>query len=255
MAYVVRLEIFEGPLDLLMHLIEKNQVDIYDIPIAQITAQYLEYLETLEKLDLEVASEFLVMAARLLAIKAAMLLPRPTRPEGEAGEEMEEEDPRQELVRRLLEYKKFKEAAHYLQRLHREEERYWARSNSREMYEPFFQEENPLAGVSLFSLVDALRQVLQRIVDEGRTEEEITLVRDEVTVRDKMREIMARLFLRPEGLCFTDLFGGQTRRSEVVVTFLALLELIKMGRVRAYQEGIFAPIILYARMEKVRREG
>lgn len=254
MAYVVRLEIFEGPLDLLMHLIEKNQVDIYDIPIAQITAQYLEYLETLEKLDLEVASEFLVMAARLLAIKAAMLLPRPNRPEEEAREEMEEEDPRQELVQRLLEYKKFKEAAHYLQRLQREEERYWARSNNREMYEPFFQEENLLAGVTLFSLVDALRQVLQRIVDEGGAEEGITLVRDEVTVRDKMREIMARLFLKPEGLPFTDLFAGQTKRSEVVVTFLALLELIKMGRVRAYQEGIFAPIILYARMEK-EREG
>lgn len=143
MAYQIKLEVFEGPFDLLFHLLEKNEVDIYDIPIAKITEQYLGYITAIQILDLEVASEFLVMAANLLAIKARMLLPKPPVEDEEA---LEEYDPRDELVEKLLEYKKFKVMADFFQEKETLMNRVYTRQNEEEMFYHLFREENPLRG-------------------------------------------------------------------------------------------------------------
>ena len=241
MAYQIKLEIFEGPFDLLFHLIDKNEVDIYDIPIAQITEQYLEYVAVMQMLDLEVASEFLVMAASLLAIKAKMLLPK-TPVEDELTEV--EYDPRDELVEKLLEYKKFKVMAEYFQEQEIFMNRVYTRPNEEEMFYHLFKEENPLEGISMSSLLEALTEVLERAVDRELTGE---IPRDEVTTREKMKEIMHRLFFHDRGITFNDLFHSNVTRVEVIVTFLALLELIKLGKIRAYQSKAFGEIMIYSR--------
>ncbi len=242
MAYQIKIGVFEGPFDLLFHLIEKNEIDIYDIPVAEITAQYLDYLATMEMLDLEVASEFLVMAATLLAIKAAMLLPRPA---AAGPAEVEEDyDPRQELVEKLLEYKKFKDAAGYLQQRETLMGQVYTRPNTEEMFSSLFREENPLEGISLFSLLDALQEALERSAGQEVSGE---IPRDKVTVRGQMKEIMRRLAWPDRGVAFRDLFRPQATKTEVVVTFLALLELIRLGRLRACQARAFGEIIIYRR--------
>jgi len=241
LAYQIKLEVFEGPFDLLFHLLEKNEVDIYDIPIAKITAQYLEYITAMQMLDLEVASEFLVMAANLLAIKARMLLPKPPVEDQEA---LEEYDPRDELVEKLLEYKKFKVMADFFQEKETLMNRVYTRPNEEEMFYHLFREENPLEGINMSTLLEALKEVLERTVDRELTGE---IPRDEVTTRDKMKEIMRRLFFHNRGIAFKDLFHPRVTRVEVIVTFLALLELIKLGRIRAYQSRAFGEIMIYSR--------
>ena len=165
MAYQIRLEGFEGPFDLLFHLIEKNEVDIYDIPIAKITEQYIEYIEAMQMFDLDVASEFLVMAANLLSIKARMLLPKPPPEEQDPDTDAEDYDPRDELVEKLLEYKKYKLAAGYLQEKETYMGKVYTRPNEPEMFAHLFREENPLQGVSMDSIMEALQEVLRRAVD------------------------------------------------------------------------------------------
>ncbi|HEX3030807.1 MAG TPA: segregation/condensation protein A [Bacillota bacterium] len=244
MAYQIRLEAFEGPFDLLFHLIEKNEIDIYDIPIAEVTEQYLEYLDQMQKLDLDIASEFLVMAATLLSIKARMLLPKPPReePEGEEGV-----DPRDELVERLLEYKKFKEVAEFLKEKETFQGKVYTRSNDEEMYASLFSPDNPLEGIDLKDLLGALQEVLNR-VEEDLTPAEIP--REEFSIRDKMREIARRLVFNPNGIPFSQLFARKhITRVEVVVTFLALLELIKLKKVAIHQSRVFGDITVYGRRE------
>ncbi len=243
MSYQIKIPVFEGPFDLLFHLLEKNEVDIYDIPIALITEQYVEYISQMQMLDLEVASEFLVMAARLLNIKARMLLPKPVIQNEDVNEE-EEVDPRDELVEKLLEYKKFKQVADYLKVREEEQEKVYTRANEEEMFLHLFSEENPLEGITLTSLLDALKEVILRVDTEEVTGE---IARDEVSIRDKMTEIRRRLIFSTNGITFKDLFLGQASKVEVIVTFLALLELIKLKRIKVSQRRVFGEIMIFGR--------
>ena len=233
-AVTVRLARFEGPLDLLLHLIKRDEIDIYDIPIYRITQQYLAYIELMQSLDLEIAGEFLVMAATLMRIKAKMLLPLPA-----VGEEEDEGDPREELVQRLVEYRQFKEAAGTLKE--REGER-------RLLYErgmlPGEDEAGPLplAPVSLFDLLDALNRVMARVPEPAVYE-----VKSETwSVEEKMSAIATAVAERGS-VSFIELLAGCQVRGEMVVTFIALLELVKLGQVGVAQASAFGDILLVAR--------
>jgi segregation and condensation protein A len=228
-AIRVQLPAFDGPLDLLLHLIQQNEIEITDIPISKITRQYLEMLDLLRELDLEVAGEFLVMAATLMRIKSRMLLPP-------IIEETEEEDPREGLVRQLLEYRRFKEAARDLERLEAERRLLFDRGAPAQLEDP---EASELLPVSLFRLLDALKGALARQVPPAvhtihaepmRLEEAMSLLRE--TLRSRGRLLFA------ESL---DLF---VTRIEKITAFLGLLELLKLGSVRAAQGEQFGPIYL-----------
>jgi segregation and condensation protein A len=229
----VQLEIFEGPLDLLLHLIKKNEVSITDIPIATITEQYLATLELMQSLNLDVAGEFLVMAATLIHIKSRMLLP--------AGDDEPDEDegtdPRDELVRRLLEYQRFKEAADQLERREILSRDVFVRAAAP-------AEENPPAAfreVSVFELLAALGRVLNRLPKDDV--HEVTL--EKITVREKMTLLLDTL--RSNGqVLFESLFSKVKSRMEVVVTFLAMLELVKNRAVRIFQGEATGPIMIEA---------
>lgn len=233
LPYQVRIENFEGPLDLLLHLIKKNEINIYDIPVAMIAQQYLEYLEAMEELNLNVAGDFLVMAATLLQIKSKMLLPV----DETADDDEEGPDPREELVRRLLEYKAFKEAARQLD----DQEKMWREIFWREQA-PLVEEveeELPLENVSLFDLVDALKEVLER----NPSSRLIEIVPDNLTVRERMNLILETLEGK-DTVSFATLFGGSSHRMVVVVTFLALLELMRLRIARVFQAETFGPILV-----------
>lgn len=220
----VKLEIFEGPLDLLLHLIRENKVDITDIPVAVITEQYLGYLELMKTLDLDVAGEFLLMAATLMHIKSRLLLP--VEEEGEGFEEGE--DPREELVRQLQEYQQFKEAGMTLQQFEEGRSRVFLRQSIGP--EAPRRTDYPLE-VSLFELLSALKKLVESMPEEGRIEIE----RDQLSVSERISDVLE--FLRgSEGeVPFEDLFKGSTVLAELVVTFLALLELMRLRMVRAWQ--------------------
>jgi segregation and condensation protein A len=233
LPYQVRIENFEGPLDLLLHLIKKNEINIYDIPIAMIAQQYLEYVEAMEDLNLNVAGEFLVMAATLLQIKSRMLLPV-----DETAEDDEDgPDPREELVRRLLEYKQYKDAAHRLDG----QEKMWREIFSREPGPPVEPEmdEALLENISLFDLVDALQGILNR--NPGR--KLIEIIPDNLTVRERMNLILETLEGK-ESVSFASLFEESCHRLVVIVTFLALLELIRLRVARVFQAETFGPILV-----------
>ncbi|HEY3217080.1 MAG TPA: segregation/condensation protein A [Candidatus Eisenbacteria bacterium] len=236
---LVKLERFEGPLDLLLHLIKRDEIDIYDIPIAHITQQYLAYLELMRSLDLEVAGEFLVMAATLMRIKAKMLLPLPG-----VGDEEEEGDPREELVQRLVEYRQFKEAASTLQL--REEER-------RRLYErgllPGEDEAGPLplAPATLFDLLDALSRVMARV-----PETTVYDVRGEVYDLEEKMSLIARTVAEDGAVQFATLLMRCHARAEMIVTFIALLELVKLGQVSVVQAEHFGDISIVARAPEER---
>lgn len=231
MSTSVKLEVFEGPLDLLLHLIKKNEVSITDIPIATITEQYLATLELMQSLSLDVAGEFLVMAATLIHIKSRMLLP--------LGEEEDEEeeggDPREELMRRLLEYQRFKEAAGELEQREILKRDVFARGPEL----PDDVEPGGFEGVSLFDLISALRQVLERFPEERV--HEVTLER--ISVREKMSLLLDDLHRRGK-VVFQSLFEAAASRLEIIVTFLAMLELVKIRAVRVLQEERDGPIVL-----------
>lgn len=229
----VQLEIFEGPLDLLLHLIKKNEVSISDIPIAAITEQYLATLEVMESLNLDVAGEFLVMAATLVHIKSRMLLPLT---EDEDDEE-EGTDPRAELVRRLLEYQRFKDAADQLERRDVLARDVFVRAAppAEQVDPPGFRE------VSVFELLTALRRVMERLPKDAV--HEVTL--EKITVREKMTLLLD--ILRAQGpILFEALFAEVKTRMEVVVTFLAMLELVKVRAIRIFQEEMTGPIQIEA---------
>ena len=236
MTYQVKLAMFEGPLDLLLHLIREHQLDILDIPMAKITEEYLRYLALMQELDLDVAGEFLLMAATLIHIKSKMLLPPDEAAEGEAEEE---EDPRAELVDRLLEYKKFKEAAQTLGLLETEQ----ALLQRRGAPAIELRVEGPLS-VSLFELVRAFRDILLRA--DAPTPLEITP--EELNVGQRIVILLDRLAAESP-IEFTSLFAGSSRRAEVIVTFLALLELLRRRLATARQTEPLAAIMIYRGVE------
>ncbi len=232
-SYNIKVPIFEGPLDLLLHLIKENKVDIYDIPIAVITGQYLQYIKMMKELDLDIAGDFLVMAATLIHIKSRMLLPV----DEEAPEE-EQEDPRLELIQRLLEYQTFKDASLGL----REREEEWMNIFHRE---PLKDEEAEaesaepelyLFDVNLFDLLGAFKKILNTAPPEV-----VRITREALTVKDKISHIMEMLE-NNDTIRFEDLFKEDRSRVQIVVTFVALLELIRLGLARAYQENDFGNI-------------
>ncbi|MGH7831227.1 MAG: segregation and condensation protein A [Candidatus Binatia bacterium] len=231
MDTTVKLEIFEGPLDLLLHLIKKIEVSITDIPIATITEQYLATLEVMQSLSLDVAGEFLVMAATLVHIKSRMLLP----PQEEEADDDEEGDPKEELIRRLLEYQRFKEAAQSLEGQEILRRDVFTRPSAA----PEAVEAVEFERLSLFDLIAALRHVLEQLPEERIHE----VVLERVSVREKMNLLLDDLH-RKGKVVFQSLFEQATSRLEVVVTFLAMLELIKMRAVRVWQEERLGPILL-----------
>ncbi|MCZ6625908.1 MAG: segregation/condensation protein A [Deltaproteobacteria bacterium] len=233
MSTKVQLEIFEGPLDLLLHLIKKNEVSITDVPIATITEQYLSTLEVMQSLNLDVAGEFLVMAATLIQIKSRMLLP-PGEGEGE-GEGEEEEDTREELIRRMLEYQRFKDAAEELEKREILRRDVFVRPSEA----PEEVESVGFEGLSLFDLISAFRHILERF-PEGAVHE-VTLER--ISVREKMNLLLDDLHRRGK-VVFQSLFAGAASRMEVVVTFLAMLELVRIRAIRVWQEERVGPIVI-----------
>jgi segregation and condensation protein A len=237
-AFPVRLESFEGPLDLLLHLIKKNEISIHDIPITLVTQQYLEALEMMQELNLDVAGEFIVMAATLIHIKSKMLLPRP---ETASGVEGEAEDPRDALVRRLLEHQKFKAAAGLLHEREQLRAAQWLRPDERvaglagDDYEPELE-------VDLFSLLTAFQQVVQR----AKQRPKVLLPPEQIPLEVRIDQLLARLS-ETEACGFEDLFADVADRAGLIVTFLALLEMIRLKLVRVFQSGGFGPIRVYKR--------
>ncbi len=229
---------FEGPLDLLLHLIKRNEVNIYDIPIALITRQYLDTIALMQELDLDIAGEFLVMAATLIHIKSKMLLPRP---ETASLLEGEEEDPRDVLVRRLLEHQKFKAAAELLHEREQLRAAQWQRPDERvaniagDDYEPELE-------VDLFGLLAAFQAVVQR----SKTRPKVLLPPEQIPVEARIEQLLDRLS-EHEACGFEDLFADVHDKSGLIVTFLALLEMIRLKLVRVFQSGSFGPIRVYKR--------
>jgi segregation and condensation protein A len=234
-ACLVKTEIFEGPLDLLLHLIKKNEVDIYNIPIAAISRQYLEYLDVMRELNLDVAGEFLVMASTLIQIKSQMLLPQSADPD---QEEDKAEDPRAELVRRLLEYERYRDASTELVSRHLLGRDVFTRSlESSELDSPVAEEKLP--DLDLFELVDAFRRILSRIPKESFHE----VGSENISIADRISDILE--FLKgKESVSFDDLFEGSATREYLVATFLAILELCRLRMIRILQFEIYGRIMV-----------
>jgi segregation and condensation protein A len=224
--YKVKLEVFEGPLDLLLFLIKRDEIDIYDISIERITKQYLEYLQAFRELNIDVAGEFLVMAANLIYMKSRSLLPVDQRP---PDEEAEEDDPRWELIRQLIEYKKFKEAAFDLHAREIEQQQRFVRTTNGNS--EFASAPLRLGEVGIFQLINAFQNVIKRIEAREDLQE---IFEEQFTVSDKIELILQRIG-HGGRLRFSELFEQVTSRVEVVVTFLALLELVRLKQVRAFQ--------------------
>lgn len=224
-AYNIKLDIFEGPLDLLLHLIKKNEVDIYDIPVASITEQYLEYIEMMKEMNLEFAGEFLVMAATLVHIKSKMLLPVD---EEAPPEEEEGIDPREELVRKLLEYQRYKEAAKELAEKNLLGRDVFTRGSEESLDE--LEEGAGFVNVSVFDLMEAIKGILERAPKERKIE----LTSERFKIADKINDVMEYLG-RTRSAPFTSLFPDGATKGEIVVTFLAILELAKLLMIRLHQ--------------------
>ena len=247
MAIEVKLEVFEGPLDLLLHLIEKNKVDIYDIPIVTITEQYLECIRKMETEDMNVMSEFLLMAATLLDIKCKMLLPK------EVNEDGEEEDPRAELVQKLLEYKMFKYMSFELKDMQMGAQRFVYKSETLpdevKKYQPPIDYDYLIGEVNLQSLHRIFRETLKRKEDKidpirskfGKIE------KDEVSLEDKTAYIQDYIKCHKK-FGFRDLLEKQNSKMDIVVTFLVILEMMKLGQIMIVQEALFDDIMITSRM-------
>ena len=235
--YKVKLEIFEGPLDLLLYLIKRDELDIYDISLERITKQYLEYLQAFKELNIDVAGEFVVMAANLIYLKSRSLLPVDQQP---PEEDVEEDDPRWDLIRQLIEYKKFKEAAAQLQVRQLEQERIFVREPNG--IDPIAAAPLRLGEVGVFQLINAFQAVIKRV--EAR-EDLREIFGEHYTVSDKIEWILQRI---SDGvpLRFSELFARMASRVEIVVTFLALLELVRLRQINATQASPFDEIELSA---------
>jgi segregation and condensation protein A len=230
--YKVKLEVFEGPLDLLLYLIKQDEIDIYDVSLERITSQYLEYLQAFKELNIELAGEFIVMAANLIYLKSRSLLPIDQQP---PEEDAQEDDPRWELIRQLIEYKKFKEAAAELHQRELEQERIFARDDGSS-----FETQEPLrlGEVGIFQLINAFQTVIKRLEARQDVQE---ILGERFSVSEKIDAILGRV-ANGVPVRFSDLFGAAVSRVEIVVTFLALLELIRLKQVRAFQKNIFEEI-------------
>ncbi len=246
MTYKVKLEVFEGPLDLLLYLIKKEEVDIYDIPIAKITDQYLEYMELMQLLDLTIAGEFLVMAATLMHIKSKLLLP-PDETEVESEEEL---DPRAELVKRLLEYKKFKEAAAELAQKESHQKHFYARVGSGINMDELPAAKDEFFEASLFDLITAFTKVLRDIPKEMFHQ----IIKDEFTVSEKIHDVL-HMLVDNKKVMFTDLFKAAKNKAEIITTFLAILELIKIREISIIQHAHFGEIEIVKSMENIKPAG
>lgn len=233
--YKLQLDVFEGPLDLLLYLIKRDELDIYNIPIERVTQQYMQYLDTMQMLDLNIAGEFLVMAATLMMIKSRMLLPVEERPELEP----EEEDPRWDLVRQLVEYKKFKDAAMHLEELALRREGVFAREGDHVQLgaEP----DVALNDVSIFDLISAFNEALKKAPKESVAE----LFADRFTVAEKV-DYLSKLLVERRSVRLGEVLRGMQHRYEMVCTFLAVLELIRLKQLRAVQDRVFGDIELVA---------
>ena len=234
--YKVKFEVFAGPLDLLLYLMKKEEVDIYDVNLTQLATQFIEYIEVMRLLDLDIAGEFLVMASTLMYIKSRELLPvdQQVIPEGEE----DEEDPRWELIRQLVEYKKFKDAAAQLQTLETIQESVYPRLPGK----PEFADESsaPAGHASLFDLINAVSSILKRVTER---EDLRDIFEDKWTVSEKIESIRDRIS-QAGRVRFSSLFADATSRTEVVVTFLAMLELIRLKVIHAMQDAPFGEIDL-----------
>ena len=238
--YAIKLDIFEGPLDLLLYLIKKNEIDIYNIPVALVTEQYLQYLKMIKSLNLDLAGEYLVMASTLIHIKSKMLLPEPEEPEEE-----EEEDPRAELVRQLLEYQAFKEAATNLEKRPILERDVFTRAAFLpEETEKSTATEEELIEVSIFELIEAFHRLVSRIDKKELLEIDL----EKMSLTDIINDIMERLS-NEKNLTFDELLGEKKERWRIIYTFLALLELVKLRMVKAYQTSAFGVIRIFPAVE------
>jgi len=240
MSYEIKLDIFEGPLDLLLYLIRKNEIDIYNIPIALITEQYLAYIEMMRSLNLDLAGEYLVLASTLIHIKSKLLLP----PDESEGEEEEGEDPRAELVHQLLEYQIFKEAALSLENRPLLERDVFTRGAPGEAPSAAEEEGEAMIEVGVFELVAAFR----RIIAGFDRPEELEIDAEKMSLADRINEIMEMLSEKQQ-MTFVELIGDRTDRRRIVYTFLAILELMKLRMIRAYQSGPFGAIRLFLAVE------
>ena len=232
--YKVNLEVFEGPLDLLLYLIKKDELDIHDIQIVRITNQYMEYLELMKILNLEIAGDFIVMASTLMLIKSRMLLPDDER--GPVDED-DEDDPRWDLVRQLVEYKKFKDAAGFLEYLEEEQENIFSREG--EHVELGLHPDVGMSDVGIFDLISALNQALDRAPDEELQE----IFAEQFTVAEKVDSLL-ELTRSGKTISLGRIFRGMRSRQEIVCTFLAVLELIKLNRLAARQDSHFEEIVI-----------
>jgi segregation and condensation protein A len=248
MKVTYKLEAFEGPLDLLLHLIDKNELDIYNIPIKEITDQYLGYVQAMQELELDITSEFLVMAATLLSIKSKMLLPKPPVIEfDEYFDDMDDSlDPRAELVAKLIEYRKYKSIADMLR--DKEVERSLVYTREPEDLTPYLPEvqENPVEGLDVADLLFAFQRTLRKLANRNVV---ARIRRDEISVKDRIREVVDLLKIKGGKLLFSKLFDYEMTREEVVVTFLAILELMKMKKIVCYQNQLFDDIVIQAKEE------
>ncbi|MBP6716694.1 MAG: segregation/condensation protein A [Acidobacteria bacterium] len=234
----VHLTNFDGPLDLLLHLIKKHEVDIYDIPISLITTQYLEYLELMIEINLDTVGEFLVMAATLIHIKSRTLLPRP-----DPKQDDPEEDPREALIRRLLEHQKFKAAAELLHDREIARSAQWQRPDA-VVNDVVGSAPEPEVEIDLFSLMAAFRQVLER----AKKRPKVMLPPEQMPIEERISQLLARLS-ETDACGFEDLFEDVQTRSGMVVTFLALLEMIRLKLIRVFQQASFGAIRVYKRAQ------
>jgi segregation and condensation protein A len=227
---VVELDIFQGPLDLLLYLIQKNEINIYDIPIATITQQYLEHLELMEELNLNVAAEFILMAVQLIEMKIRLLLPKPSVEEGEA------EDLRRPLVEQLLEYQKYKMAAQHLKAKETEGESYWSRPP---VFDPDAEREE-LVEASLYDLVHAFAVLLKRT----QKKQALAIEPDQFSVKEKIQELSEYLEQK-ESFSLNTYASTLQTRIEMIVLFLAILEMLRLSMLRIYQGETFGDILVY----------
>lgn len=237
-AYQVSLDIFEGPLDLLLHLINQLEIDIYDIPVAEITEQYMEYIQTMQHLELNVASEYLVMAATLLEIKSNLLLP--TQEYNEEFDEYEE-DPREELMERLIEYRKYKEAAEDLKEKERDEQQIFTRPpvNFKD-----FDTKTPIVkgDLSIYDMLGALNKMFKR--KQWNEPKDTRITRTEIPVEQRMEEVLMIVKSAKSGISFDQLFTYQSK-SHIVITFIAILELMKTNQIHCKQANHFEPLYVF----------
>ncbi len=242
--YEIHLDNFDGPLDLLLHLIDKNKMDIYDIPIAVITEQYLAYLEEAREMDLEIASEFLLIAATLLNIKAKMLLPKRKKVDGEMEAE---EDPRTELVQRLVEYRFYKETAQLLHQREQFETTYMLKPHDIEQITSALEPGNPVEHISLQQLMQAFLRAMDQ-AEETEESHQLTLEKEEYLVEESMADIRRRL-CEKNSIEFAALFQRGDRKRKIITVFMALLELCRLGELTFQQQHNFGALWIFPRQQ------